>query len=845
MNKLQRLVMVGNGPVGHKFLESVVASGAAGQFAITVFGEEPRPAYDRVHLTQWFETREAAALNMVAEGFYQQHGITVYSGDKVVSIDRNKQQVTTASGLVCDYDKLVLATGSFPFVPPVPGHDRNNCFVYRTIEDLEAITAASSAASVGVVVGGGLLGLEAAKALKDLGLKTHVVEFAPRLMAVQVDAGGGHLLRAKIEDLGVSVHTEKNTQNIGDGEQHVHKMSFADGSELETDMIVFSAGIRPADGLARDSELEVGPRGGIVIDDNCLTSDQNIYAIGECALWGGRIFGLIAPGNEMARVAANHVTGSGEGRFQGADMSTKLKLMGVDVASIGDAHASTDGAKSYTFIDEQAEVYKKIVVSADGKYLLGGVLIGDAEDYGNLLQFALNRIELPEHPDQLILPSYDGSASVGLGVDALPDSATICSCNNITKGDLCAAVAAGAHTVGDLKSTTTAATGCGGCAALVGQVLNAELANLGYEVNTDICEHFPHTRQELYHLVRVGEIRNFKDLISKHGSGLGCDICKPAAASIFASCWNDHVLEDQHVSLQDTNDRFLANMQKDGTYSVVPRMAGGEVTPDGLIAIGQVAKQYNLYTKITGGQRVDLFGARQEQLPAIWEALINAGFETGHAYAKSLRTVKSCVGSTWCRYGVQDSVGQAIDIENRYKGLRSPHKLKMAVSGCTRECAEAQGKDVGVIATEKGWNLYVCGNGGMKPRHADLFATDIDSETLVKYIDRFLMFYVKTADRLQRTSVWLENLEGGLDYLKEVIINDSLGICDELEAQMAHVIATYECEWKAVVENEARRKRFRSFVNSDAPDSNVVFVQERNQIRPANEQEKLELIASA
>lgn len=845
MSQLQRLVMVGNGPVGHKFLETIVALGEAGQFAITVFGEEPRPAYDRVHLTQWFETREATALNMVAEGFYEQNAITVHSGDKVVSIDRDKQQVTTASGLVCDYDKLVLATGSFPFVPPVPGHDRDNCFVYRTIEDLEAITSASTSASVGVVVGGGLLGLEAAKALKDLGLKTHVVEFAPRLMAVQVDAGGGHLLRSKIEALGVSVHTEKNTQNIGDGEHHTHKMSFADGSELETDMIVFSAGIRPADGLARDCELEVGPRGGIVIDDNCLTSDKNIYAIGECALWSGRIFGLIAPGNEMARVAADHVTRSGESLFRGADMSTKLKLMGVDVASIGDAHANTEGAKSYTFIDEQAEVYKKIVVSADGKYLLGGVLIGDAEDYGNLLQFALNSIELPEHPDQLILPSYDGSASIGLGVDALPDTATICSCNNITKGDLCAAVAAGSHTLGDLKAATTAATGCGGCAALVGQVLNAELANLGYEVNTDICEHFPHTRQELYHLVRVGEIKSFRELINKHGSGLGCDICKPAAASIFASCWNDHVLEDHHVPLQDTNDRYLANMQKDGTYSVVPRMAGGEVTPDGLIAIGEVAKKYNLYTKITGGQRVDLFGARQEQLPAIWEELIHAGFETGHAYAKSLRTVKSCVGSTWCRYGVQDSVGQAIDIENRYKGLRSPHKLKMAVSGCTRECAEAQGKDVGVIATEKGWNLYVCGNGGMKPRHADLFATDIDAGTLVKYIDRFLMFYVKTADRLQRTSVWLENLDGGLEYLKDVIINDSLGICEELEAQMAHVIETYECEWKAVVENEAKRRRFRSFVNSDATDSNVVFVQERNQIRPANEQEKLELIASA
>ena len=303
--------------------------------------------------------------------------------------------------------------------------------------------------------------------------------------------------------------------------------------------------------------------------------------------------------------------------------------------------------------------------------------------------------------------------------------------------------------------------------------------------------------------------------------------------------WNEHVLEEPHVNLQDTNDTFMANMQKDGTYSVVPRMAAGEVTPEGLIAIGEVAKEYGLYTKLTGGQRVDLFGATLAQLPEIWEKLINAGFETGHAYGKSLRTVKSCVGSTWCRYGVQDSVSMALFIENRYKGLRSPHKLKSAVSGCTRECAEAQSKDFGIISTENGWNLYLCGNGGMKPRHADLFATDLDDETLIKYIDRFLMFYVRTADRLQRTSVWMDNLEGGLDYLKEVVIDDSLGICNELEAQMQAVVDTYQCEWKSAIEDPEKLKRFRQFVNApDAKDPNVIFVEERGQHRPANDDER-------
>ncbi|MFT4918413.1 MAG: nitrite reductase (NADH) large subunit [Zhongshania aliphaticivorans] len=840
MTDKQRLLIIGNGPVGHQFIESIIESGQGGQFDITVIGEEPRPAYDRVHLTAWFETREAASLNMVKDGFYSDNNITALTHEKVIAIDRAAQTVSTDKGEQYAYDKLILATGSFPFVPPVPGHDRKNCFVYRTIEDLEAITAAAANAKVGAVVGGGLLGLEAAKAIMDLGLKTHVIEFAPRLMAVQVDEGGGALLRRKIEDLGVSVHTQKNTQQIVDGKDCVHKLQFADGAELETDILVFSAGIRPQDALARQCELAVGERGGIVIDNACLTSDPAIYAIGECALWGGRIYGLIAPGWDMARVAADHVLGGIEKKaFTGADMSTKLKLMGVDVASIGDAHASTPGAKCYTFIDEKAEVYKKIVVSSDGQHLLGSVLIGEANDYGTLLQFALNKITLPEQPESMILPTLDGSAGVGLGVDALPDVAQICSCNNVSKGDLCAAVQGGAMTVGDLKACTKAATTCGGCTALVGQVLNAELTKMGVEVNTDLCEHFPYTRQEIFHLIKVGQIKSFDELLEKHGSGHGCEICKPTAASIMASCWNDYILEPKLAGLQDTNDRYLANMQKNGTYSVVPRMAGGEVTPDGLIAVGQVAKKYNLYTKITGGQRVDLFGATLDQLPKIWTELIAAGFESGHAYGKSLRTVKSCVGSTWCRYGVQDSVGKAIDLENRYKGLRSPHKLKMAVSGCTRECAEAQSKDVGVIATEKGWNLYLCGNGGMKPRHADLFASDIDTDTMVKYIDRFLMFYVRTADRLQRTSVWMENLEGGLDYLRKVIIEDSLGICAELEAEMANVVDTYQCEWKTTVENPEKVKQFRSFVNADKTDKEIVFVQERGQIRPATDAEKM------
>jgi nitrite reductase (NADH) large subunit len=688
-----------------------------------------------------------------------------------------------------------------------------------------------------VVVGGGLLGLECAKALRDMKLAAHVVEFAPRLMAVQVDEPGARMLRSKIEELGVTVHTQKNTLAIVDGEQATHRMQFADGSHLETDMIVFSAGIRPRDELARSAGLAPGPRGGIAIDDSCLTSDPDIYAVGECAAWNGQLFGLVAPGYDMARTAARHLLGE-QAAFAGADLSTKLKLMGVDVASIGDAHAATPDSRSYQFTDERKQVYKKIVVSGCGKQLLGAVLVGDAAEYGTLLQTMLNKIALPEAPEFMILPQAGGTARAALGVDALPASAQVCSCNDVSKGALCAAVAAGATTIGALKSVTCAGTTCGGCVPLVTQVMNAELKKQGLAVSNHLCEHFAYSRQELYHLVRVGRIRSFPELLARHGSGLGCDICKPVAANILASTWNDFVLKPEHASLQDSNDYYLGNIQKDGTYSVVPRMPAGEVTADGLIAVGQVAKKYGLYTKITGGQRVDLFGARVEQLPLIWEELIAAGFESGHAYGKSLRTVKSCVGSTWCRYGVGDSVGFAIALENRYKGLRTPHKVKFGVSGCTRECAEAQGKDVGLIATDKGWNLYVCGNGGMKPRHAELLASNLDEAQVVRLVDRFLMFYVRTADRLQRTSTWRENIEGGLDYLKQVVVEDKLGIGAELEADMQHVVDTYACEWKEAVNDPATRKRFRHFVNSEQADSNVLFMPERGQVRPATPDER-------
>jgi len=831
----QKLIIVGNGMVGHHFAEQLVESGALAEFEVTMFGEERHRAYDRVHLSEYFSGRDAESLALCDADYYHTHGIQLRSGEAVTAIDREQQLVVTEQGHYA-YDQLVLATGSFPFVPPIPGNDSEGCLVYRTLDDLDAIQAAAKNATNGVVVGGGLLGLEAANALRGLNLDTAVVEFAPRLMPMQVDSEGGELLKEKIEALGVQVLTERATQRIEPGDTSRLRMVFQDDKVLETDLIVFSAGIRPQDTLARECGLSIGERGGVVIDDQCRTSDPNILAIGEVALWNQSIFGLVAPGYQMAKTAVATLTG-GDICFSGADMSTKLKLLGVDVGSIGDAHGNQNpGARMFRYLDPLTQVYRKLVVTSDGKKLLGAMLVGDNSVYDTLLQYYANGIELPKEPASLILPQQSGAAP-SLGPDALPETAMICSCHNVTKGSICSAIDAGAADLGSVKGATKASTGCGGCAALLKSVVDHELVARGVEVDTSICEHFAHTRQGLYDIVRVEGIKTFSELMQKHGNAethrLGCDICKPAVASILASCFNEPITDAAHVPLQDTNDTFMANMQKNGTYSVVPRIAGGEITPDKLVVLGQVAQKYQLYTKITGGQRIDLFGARLEDLPAIWGELIEAGFETGHAYGKSLRTVKSCVGSTWCRYGVQDSVGMAIQLENRYKGLRAPHKIKFGVSGCTRECAEAQSKDIGIIATENGWNLYVCGNGGMRPRHAELFATDLDDEQLYRTIDRFLMFYVRTADRLQRTSVWRENLEGGLDYLKEVILEDSLGINDELERQMQHVVDSYQCEWANAISDPEKLKRFRNFVNDARPDPSIIMTSERGQLRPA------------
>ncbi|MEU4841679.1 nitrite reductase large subunit NirB [Nocardia testacea] len=818
MNAQRRTVVVaGHGMVGHRFVEAIRARDESGQWQVVVLGEEKLAAYDRVGLSSYVGNWDAASLALPGNEYAGDELVDLRLGQRAEAIDKDAQKVTTTSGEVLDYDALVLATGSYPFVPPVPGHEHEECFVYRTIEDLDGIRAAADAAGPGahgVVVGGGLLGLEAANALRLLGLTPHVVEYNDRLMPAQVDEGGGAILEKLVTDLGLRVHTGVGTAGIerdaAAGPAERLRVGLSDGTVIDAALVVFSAGVRPRDQIARDAGLEVGPRGGVITDLGLATSDPNIYAIGECAAIEGICYGLVAPGYSTAEIVADRLLG-GAGEFPGADMSTKLKLLGVDVASFGDAHGATEGALSVVLHDAARGTYAKLVISDDAQTLLGGILVGDATQYAALRPLVGR--PLPAEPAALISP-----AGAELGADALPDEAQICSCNDVSKGAICGAIAEGACDIPAIKACTKAGTSCGGCVPMIKKVLEQS----GVEMSKALCEHFEQSRAELFQIVQATGIRTFSELIARYGRGTGCDICKPTVASILASTSSEHILEGEQAALQDTNDHFLANMQKNGTYSVVPRMPGGEVTPEQLIVIGEVAKEFGLYTKITGGQRIDLFGARVEQLPLIWKRLVDAGMESGHAYGKSLRTVKSCVGSTWCRYGQQDSVGMAVLLEKRYRGLRSPHKLKLAVSGCARECAEARGKDVGVIATENGWNLYVGGNGGLTPKHAVLLAGDLDDETLITYIDRYLMFYIRTADRLQRTAPWQEDL--GIDYVREVVCEDSLGIAADLEQAMADHVAGYRDEWAAVLDDEEKLSRFVSFVNAPAEaDPTIAF----------------------
>ncbi|KAL7802177.1 putative nitrite reductase [Trichoderma aethiopicum] len=891
----KRVAVVGLGMVGIAFIEKLLKydlDSGRDEWEVTVFGEEPYIAYNRVGLTQYFTHRSTESLYLNPLEWYSSHAegkLMYHTSDRVVSIDAHAKSLKTSNGLDFHYDECVLATGSDAALPPYISYEQfqniKGCFVYRTIKDLDDIIdyASNAPSFIGhrirraAVIGGGLLGLEAAKALLDLGEVDQVVlvERNRWVLSRQLDQEGGTLVLEKVRALGVEVLLQARVRHLSwdDGKRLTGlvlegKYGLPDQG-YDIDLVVFAVGIKPRDELSRTTPLNVAsPSGGFIVDNQLRTNIPHIYAIGECASFLGETFGLIAPGVEMAEVLAFNLT---EGPYhsmremKSPNISTKLKLMGVDVASFGDffadqgkiskplpgatsAHAARKAqttpltpedikkkVKALTYRDPFSDVYKKYIFTTDGKYILGGMMVGDVKDYVKLVALCNTGKPIEKPPSEFIIGAEKDGEEEG---DDLPHDAQVCSCHNVSKGAIVECVKTGGiRSFGEMKSSTKCGMGCGGCVPLATSIFNRALQDAGVEISNHICKDFAYSRQDLYQIAKFRKLKDFTTVmraVGKRPDGLGCEVCRPAIGSILSSLFNENIMKPSLRQTQDTNDRYLANVQRDGTYSVVPRLPAGEITPKGLKVIGEVADRFGLYTKITGGQRIDMFGAKKQDLPQIWELLIDAGFESGHAYGKALRTVKSCVGSTWCRYGVGDSVGLAVELENRYKGLRAPHKFKGGVSGCVRECAEAQGKDFGLIATPKGWNVFVGGNGGAKPRHAELLVEDVSKREAIRILDRFLIFYIQSADKLERTARWIEKYPGGLKSIKEVIVDDKLGICADLEKEMEVLVGLYHCEWTNVVNSQERRKAFRQFANTDETQLVSEQVTERAQKRPAD-----------
>ncbi|KAF8587207.1 nitrite reductase [Ramaria rubella] len=957
------IVVVGLGMVGIAFIEKLLDLDDAGRYRIITCGEETYLAYNRVALTEYFQHRSVEKLYLNKPEWYAAQDpdrFVFHLNEQVTSVDVDAHVVETSKHRIIPYDLLTIATGSDAALPPciTEGQTRNvkGIFAYRNISDLDKLIEYAEQEGVkggrAVIVGGGLLGLEAAKAIHDLPAipSVTIVNRSDFPLSRQLDADAGEMVLKRIQAMGVQILTRVSIEKVcttsgPDGEVFTG-FELNDGTHLDARIVILAIGITPRDDVARKAGIKCSPTHGIIVDDGLCTSAPDVYAIGECASWKGNTYGLIAPGIEMADILSFNLTQSlsVNGSFKARkmnypDLSTKLKLVGVDVASFGDyfadrrqlnlnKHSPSESdvrklAVSYetgiqrdksrasnpiwpitfdqtsntranivsgstaslevaqtqsnnlptipvkggvikdnentrdqpvqclTYKDPFATVYKKYIFTADGKHLLGGMMIGDVADFIKLVAIVKKKKTLDIPPGELISGSKKSGDDDGADLD---DDTQICSCHNVTKSAIKACIAAGIDNIIGIKAKTKAGTGsvflvfmyskahpcdkgCGGCMPLVTNIFNAEMKNAGKALNNNLCRHFAMSRSDLFNVVRIKKLQTLSEIMAMCGNNknaVGCEICKPTIGSILSSLYNEHVMLPAHHQNQETNDRFLANIQRNGTFSVVPKIAAGEVTPEKLIVLGQVAKKYGLYTKITGGQRIDLFGAQKQDLPDIWEELVNAGFESGHAYGKSLRTVKSCVGTSWCRYGVGDSVGLAVQLEERYKSVRSPHKIKGGVSGCVRECAEAQSKDFGLIATDKGWNLFIGGNGGAKPRHATLFATDVPPSKIVRIIDRYLMFYIRTADKLTRTARWVESFDGGIQKLRKILLDDELGICADLEKEMDTLVGTYADEWAAVVNNPERRKQFRQFVNTDETARGTELIMERGQKRPAD-----------
>ncbi|UEM06644.1 nitrite reductase large subunit NirB [Skermanella rosea] len=780
----ERLVVVGNGMAGIRTVEELLKRDPD-RYDITVFGAEPHVNYNRIMLSPVLageKTFDQIVLN--DRSWYERNGITLLTGEKVETIDREARTVTSVGGRTVGYDRLLLATGSDPFIIPVPGHGLPGVVTFRDMFDVEAmLRKAADGGRHAVVIGGGLLGLEAANGLAVNGMKVTVIHLMGTIMERQLDEAAGFLLQRELEDRGIDVMTNADTKAVlGDG--HVTGVLLKDGREIPADLVVMAVGIRPSTGLAKAAGLAV--ERGVVVDDHMATSDPAILAVGECVQHRGATYGLVAPLWEMARVCADQLAGRRDSAYAGSVTSTKLKVTGIDVFSAGDFGGGKD-CEDIVFRDAARGVYKRIVLKGDR--IAGAVLYGDTKDgawYFQMLREAENVAPLRE--TLIFGQGFGGQGFGGQGfggaaanpkaaVAALSDGAEICGCNGVCKGAITRAIAdKGLTTLDDVRSHTKASASCGSCTGLVEQLLELTLGD-GYQAAAAAkplckCTHHPH--DDVRRLIVAGELKSIPAVMQalEWKTANGCHVCRPALNYYLLAAWPGEYRDDYQSRF--VNERVHANIQKDGTYSVVPRMWGGLTSAKELRAIADVVDKFAIPTvKVTGGQRIDLFGVKKEDLPAVWRDLNDAGMVSGHAYAKGLRTVKTCVGSEWCRFGTQDSTGMGVKLERMTWGTWTPHKVKLAVSGCPRNCAEATIKDFGVVAVDSGWELYVAGNGGMKVRECDFLTKVETEEQVLEYCGAFLQLYREEARYLDRTAPWVERV--GLDYVKRRVVEDGEG----------------------------------------------------------------------
>ena len=765
----EKLAVIGNGMAGCRAVEEVLARDAH-KFDVTIFGAEPRVNYNRIMLSPVLageKTFDEIVIN--GQDWYDENGITLVSGDPIKHIDREHKTVVSASGRAEPYDRLLIATGSDPFIIPVPGANLPGVVTFRDFDDVNTMLAAADNGGEAVVIGGGLLGLEAAHGLSLRGMKVTVVHLMPTLMERQLDEAAGWLLKEELERRGQTILTGADTECILEKDGHAAGVRLKDGREIPGGIVVMAVGIRPSVGLAREAGLDV--ERGIMVDDHMVTSDPDIVAVGECVQHRGACYGLVAPLWDMCRSLADHLTGDPSG-YEGSVTSTKLKVSGIDLFSAGDFSGS-DGSEDIVMRDAARGIYKRVVVQDDK--LIGAVLFGDTADGNWYFDLMKKGEDVSDIREALIFGQAFASggalADPNAAVAALSDDAEICGCNGVSKGQVVACIEGGAHSVDAVRSGCKASASCGSCTSLVESLLEVTLGEAVESGPKTMCNCTSFTHDDVRRLILEKELKAIPEVMQElhWTTPEGCASCRPALNYYLLCAWPGEYVDDQKSRF--VNERLHANIQKDGTYSVVPRMWGGITTPDELRAIADAADKYGARTvKVTGGQRIDLFGIRKEDLPAIWADLNAAGMVSGHAYGKALRTVKTCVGSEWCRFGTQDSTGLGIQIERMTWGSWMPHKFKIAVSGCPRNCAEATIKDFGVVCVDSGYELHVGGNGGIHVRATDLLCKVETEEEALKLCAAFIQVYREEAYYLERTAPWVERV--GLDYVKAKLFDD-------------------------------------------------------------------------